>query len=408
MADNSDKKSSQFLWFICVAYATQGIAQHFGLVSQPLDYFMLKGLGKNAADVATLLSLLMLPWMVKPVYGIVSDFFPLFGYRRKSYLSLAYGLAGVFYIAAASAGSFSLLVAALFATAVGMAMGTAIVGGLTLEVGRPTSLTRRYQSIQAACYYSANLLSFLVGGWLCTHLAPGDALRWAAGIAALPSLLAALAAWFLVDEAKSQAAPFGWKTLQKLFSEFRSRGLFLVALFMCCWSFSPGFGTPLYFYETKTLGFSQMFIGQLGAINAFGMFVGAFVFMKYMDRRIKPHTQAVLSILLGTVSTAAYLLLADQTTAVGLEFCRGLANIIAILTMYGLASDVSPKRLESTTIALLIAAYNIAEQLSNVAGAHLYTYTFGESLSPLIVVSAAATLACLVLVPFLPQKDQYL
>lgn len=412
MADQPDKKSSkstsQFLWFICVAYATQGIAQHFGLVSQPLDYFMLKGLGKNAADVAALLSLLMLPWMVKPLYGIVSDFFPLFGYRRKSYLSLAYGLSGVFYIAAATAGSFTWLVAALFTTAIGMAMGTAIVGGLTLEVGRPTSLTRRYQSIQAACYYSANLLSFLVGGWLCTHLVPEGALKYAAAIAAVPSLLASFAAWYLVVEPKSEATKFTRHTIPELFSAFRSRGLFLVALFMCCWSFSPGFGTPLYFYETKVLGFSQMFIGQLGAINAFGMFVGAFVYMKFMDQRIKPRMQTVLAVLLGTVSTAAYLLLASESSAVVLEFFRGVANIIAILTMYGLAADVSPKRLESTTIALLIAAYNIAEQLSNVAGAHLYTYSFGETLSPLIVVSAVATLACLLLVPLLPQNDQHL
>ncbi len=51
MVMQSDKKSSLFLWFIRVAYATQGISRHFGLLSQPLDYFMLKGLGKNAADV---------------------------------------------------------------------------------------------------------------------------------------------------------------------------------------------------------------------------------------------------------------------------------------------------------------------------------------------------------------------
>ena len=121
------KTARSFIWFICIAYMTQGIAQHFGLVSQPIDYFMLKELGKNAADVAALLSLLMIPWMIKPVYGLVSDFCPLFGYRRKSYLALAYGTAAVCYTLAALSGSFSLLVAALFVTALGMATGTTIV-----------------------------------------------------------------------------------------------------------------------------------------------------------------------------------------------------------------------------------------------------------------------------------------
>jgi predicted MFS family arabinose efflux permease len=127
-----------------------------------------------------------------------------------------------------------------------------------------------------------------------------------------------------------------------------------------------------------------------------------------MDRKISPRLQTVVSVLLGTVSTLGYLWLNDAPTAIALELFRGIANIIAILTLYGLASDVSPPKLESTTIAVLIAAYNIAEQLSNVIGAHLYTYTFSEAFAPLIVVSALMTLACLAFVPFLPQKDLHL
>lgn len=68
---------------------------------------------------------------------------------------------------------------------------------------------------------------------------------------------------------------------------------------------------------------------------------------------------------------------------------------------------MSPPDIESTTIALLISAYNIAEQLSNVLGANLYTYTFAESFPKLIAVSALATLACVLLVPLLPQKPAH-
>lgn len=408
MTNQPEQKTARsFVWFICIAYVTQGIAQQFGLVSQPLDYYMLKELGKNAADVAALLSLLMIPWMIKPLYGLVSDFCPLFGYRRKTYLAMAYGVAGVCFVLAALLDSFSLLVAALFVTAVGMSMGTAIVCGLTLEVGRPTSRTRSFQSIQAVCYYSANLASFLVGGLLCTHLAPKAALHSAALIAAAPCLLAAVSSLVLVDEQKAEPERFSASKLKELIKQFRMRGLLLVALFLCCWSFSPGFGTPLYFYETKTLAFSQLFIGQLGAINAFGMICGALFYKKYMDGHLSPRTQAVISVVMGTVSTVAYLWLGSEFSAIILEFFRGGSTIIATLTIYGLAADVSPKKLESTTIAFLIAAYNIAEQVSNVVGANLYTYTFGEAFAPLIVVSALATLACLVLVPFLPQKDQH-
>ena len=405
-AKRADQTRS-FLWFICIAYATQGIAQHFCLIAQPLDYYMLK-LGKNAAEVAAVLSLLMIPWMIKPVYGLVSDFVPLWGYRRKSYLTVAYGLGAAFYSLAAMTGSFNFLVAALLLTATGMAIGTTIVNGLTLEVGRPTSEYRSYQSIQAMCYYLANIFSFLLGGFLCTSMLPYEALRTAAMIAALPCAITAVSAWILIREEPTPRQSFKPSTVFGVIREFKVRGILVVAVFLCFWSFSPGFGTPLYFYETKVIGFTQLFIGQLGAINSLGMFCGAIVFKYAMDRKISPRFQAIISVLLGTASTLGYLWLFNAPTAIGLEFFRGVANIIAVLTLYGLASDVSPPKLESTTIAVLIAAYNIAEQLSNIAGAHLYTYTFSEAFGPLIVVSALMTFAGLVFVPFLPQKDLHL
>jgi hypothetical protein len=39
--------------------------------------------------VTAYLTVLNPPWIIKLVYGIVSDFVPLFGYRRKAYLILA-------------------------------------------------------------------------------------------------------------------------------------------------------------------------------------------------------------------------------------------------------------------------------------------------------------------------------
>ncbi len=400
-------RPSSFLWFICIAYLTQGIAQHFCLIAQPLDYYMLKALGSNAAEVASLLSVLMIPWMIKPVYGIVSDFLPLAGYRRKSYLILAYSLGGCFYLVSALASSFSALIFALFLTATGMAIGTTIICGLTLEVGRPGAQTRTFQSIQAVCYYSASIISFLIGGALCANLVPSVALHCAAAIAAVPCFVTAGSAWWLLRENKSTRTKIDLVALKNVFYQLRARKLLVVALFLCCWSFSPGFGTPLYFHETKTLGFTQLFIGQLGAINSVGMIVGALIFSKCMDRKLGTKTQATISVLIGTVSTFGYLLLASESSAILLEFFRGVANVIAVLTIYGLAADVSPKRMESTSIALLIAAYNIAEQISNVLGANLYSYVFKDGFAELIVVSALATLACMLLVPVLPDKDQY-
>lgn len=405
-AAQSTRKS--FLAYIVIAYATQGIAQHFCLVRQPLEFYMLKSLAMNAAQVAALLSILMIPWMIKPVFGVLSDAIPFAGYRRKSYLTLFYGLSGLCYLVAAAAQSLEFLIAALFLTAMGMAAGTVIICGLTLEVGRPDAETRKFQAVQAVGYYSANIVSFLLGGFLCSRLLPSTALATAATIAAIPCFITSAASWFLVREQKVEKSRVSLAELKTKFANVKFKGLIYVALFMCFWSFSPGFGTPLYFHQTKDLGFSQIFIGQLGALFSVGMIAGAFFYKTFMDKKLSPRAQARVAVLVGATSTLCYLMLGSQISAVCLETFRGFAEMLAILLVYGLAADVSPKEFESTTIALLIAAYNIAEQISINIGAHLYTYVFKDCFSQLIVVSAVATLACWLLIPLLPQKDQYL
>ncbi|MFA6213209.1 MAG: MFS transporter [Candidatus Obscuribacterales bacterium] len=396
-----------FLLYVVIAYLTQGIAQHFCLIAQPLEYYMLKSLSMNAAQVAALLSVLMIPWMVKPIFGILSDSLPLAGYRRKSYLTLFYALSGTCYLISAATQSLNFLIAALFLTALGMAAGTAIICGLTLEVGRPDAETRKFQALQAVSYYSANIGSFLLGGYLCGHLLPSQALSTAAIIASVPCFVTALASWFLVREEKTKRAVPSLTALRASLAPTKFRRLLYVALFMCCWSFSPGFGTPLYFHQTKDLGFDQIFIGQLGALFSVGMIAGALFYRKFLDKKTTPRKQAKIAVIVGTTSTLAYLLLGSPTSAVCLELFRGFAEMLAILLVYGLAADVSPKNFESTTIAILVAAYNIAEQISINVGASLYTYVFESGFSPLIVVSAVATLACWLLIPLLPESDQH-
>jgi len=47
----------------------------------------------NPAQVSLAASINTLPWVIKPVWGIISDTYPFFGYRRKSYL-IFFGVIG--------------------------------------------------------------------------------------------------------------------------------------------------------------------------------------------------------------------------------------------------------------------------------------------------------------------------
>src|SRR5436305_14264668 len=78
----------RLMWFFAIVYVVEGLGQTGGLIAQPLSYFLKEVHGWTAVQVAGYLTLFNLPWVIKPLYGAVSDFVPLLGYRRKSYLIL--------------------------------------------------------------------------------------------------------------------------------------------------------------------------------------------------------------------------------------------------------------------------------------------------------------------------------
>ena len=63
-----------------------------GLIAQPVRS-LLRSWGESPAALGALMALLAVPWTIKPTFGLLSDFVPLLGSRRRSYLLVANGLA---------------------------------------------------------------------------------------------------------------------------------------------------------------------------------------------------------------------------------------------------------------------------------------------------------------------------
>src|SRR3984957_11659822 len=79
---------NRLLLFFGLVYVVEGLGQIGGLIAQPLNYYLKTAQGWTPVQIAAFVSLFNLPWIIKPLYGLISDFVPLFGYRRKSYLVL--------------------------------------------------------------------------------------------------------------------------------------------------------------------------------------------------------------------------------------------------------------------------------------------------------------------------------
>ena len=113
-----------------------------------------------------------------------------------------------------------------------------------------------------------------------------------------------------------------------------------------------------------------------------------------------------LSIVLGTLSAASFLLLADPVSAAIVNFANGVAMMIATIASLTLAADYCPRRAEGFAFAGLMSIMNLADICSSTVGAWLYDHVFDGRLGPLIIVSAASTALALVLVPLLRLDDR--
>jgi MFS family permease len=392
---------SRLMLFFAIVYVVEGIGQaRVGIIFQPLNFF-LKDLGWTPVQVAAYLAVLNFPWIIKPVFGLVSDFVPLLGYRRKSYLIVASLCAIAAYAGIARMNEPSQFALLLVLTSYAMATASTLCGALLAENGQSFHLSSTFVGQQWLWFYIAIMASALVGGQLVEHLPALSALQVAAGVAAVAPIAVILASLFLLDEQKRPVNRDELqRTFQSILAALQSRKLLLIAIFLFLFSFAPGFGTPLYYFMTDELRFSQSYIGVLASITSAGWIAGALVH-RWLLRRMTSKALLYLSIVLGTLSSASFLMLADELTGAIVFFANGAALMIATIATLSLAADYCPRRAEGFAFAGLMSIMNLAEVLAINTGAFLYERVFDSRLAPLIIVSAASMAFAAVLVPLL-------
>ena len=375
-----------------VVYFAQGM---WSLPQQAITYTLKERFAYSAADVATLFSITTVPWLIKPVYGLLSDSVPLFGRRRQSYFLLTSGLAAAAGYGLAALHDYTpLLIAALFMTmGLGLAFTDVLTDALMVENGKRLGLTGGFQAVQWAAVYAAAVVVGVGGGALSER---GE-LHLAFFLSALFPTISLVMACFAIREPRGRSEKGQFRaTWRAIRGSLRSRDLWTVAGFILFFTFSPSLGTPLFYYQMDTLKFSQQFIGMLLSVSAAGSIVGALTYGG-LSRVVALRRLLNLAIGLGVVSTAAYLGYAGRMSAMVIDFSTGCVGMIATLAFLDLAAKACPKQAEATFFALLMSIYNLGTQGSQIVGGWLYG---SVGYASLILISSAFTALCWLIVPF--------
>jgi MFS family permease len=379
---------------LAILFAVVYFAQ--GMWSLPVQTMtlVLKERGLSSSAVADFFLLSTIPWVIKPAYGLLSDFVPLFARRRKSYFLLASGMASAAGLAMALTADHGYWRLALLYTAMGLGLAVVdvLADAVMVETGKPRGLTGAFQSVQWAAISVATLAVGVLGG----YLAHARSMRGAFLLAACFPLVSFAMVLAFLREAPSR---FDRAAVREALGAIRDaathRDMWVVAGFIFLANFNPLFGPSFLYYQTDVLRLDQRFIGLLGSVTACGGIVGAVIYAP-LSRRVPLKRLILFTIGGGAAGTFAYLFYRGPVSASVIDAVYGVLGMLLQLSLLDLAAKSCPPRAEGTFFALLMSILNGSTQLSTNAGGRLYD---ALGFAPLVLISTAMTALAWLLLP---------
>jgi len=363
----------------------------------PLRLFLKDRLGLSAQKVATFTFLTTFAWNVKPIAGILSDAFPLFGTRRRHYMMISAALAALCWFAIGVIPStYQWLVVGAFGANAFMMVASTVMGGLMVEAGRKFRISGRVTSLRQGVQSAVSVGNGLLGGYLATV-----ALGWTVGIATALLLVLSIVALFVLTE----PAHAEWRrdvlghARQQLRTLLRSGPLWAAGLFLALVYVSPGFQTPLLYLQTGVLTFSPSYVGLMETIEGAAGFAGAALYA-VICRRFALRELLIAAIGVNALGTLLYLVYAYQT-APAVHALGGLVAMWSELALMDMAVRATPRGCESLGFSLMMSARNLALGGSDIIGSWLLD-SQGWTFPQLVWLNAGTTALVLVFLPFLP------
>ncbi len=393
--ENQDARRLALIF--AIVYFAQGM---WYLPNLSITFLLKETFGLSAAQTAAFFSITVIPWLIKPAYGLISDFVPLFGRRRKSYFLLTTGLAAATGYALSMLGSYTYWGVAIFFTlmGLGLAFTDVLVDAMMVENGQRLGLTGPFQAVQWASISAASILVGVGGGWLAQN-APLSVTFLLSAIFPVVSL--AIGVWAIREPRVSAVDRHFQETWNAIRGAIGSRHLWIVAGFIFFYNFSPSFGPALIYYSTDILHFSKIFLGTLDSLTYASGIAGAACYFAY-SKSVPFRWLIHFAIGAGVVATLAYLGYMGHVSAVVLALAFGCVGMFIQLTFLDLAAKACPKQAEGTFFALLMSVYNGGVQVSQIVGGGLYDWV---GFTNLILISAAFTALCWFLVPFVKLQE---
>jgi folate/biopterin transporter len=403
---------------ILAVYFVQGI---LGLARLAVSFFLKDELSLGPAAVSALMGIVAIPWMVKPLFGFISDGLPILGYRRRPYLILS-GLLGVvsWVTLATVVETPAAATAAIALGSLSVAVGDVIVDSLVVERARGESVSAA-GSLQALCWGSTSL------GGLITAYFSGSLLQKFSTheiflITATFPLIVSGVAW-LIAETPVAAKP-DWLAVKHQLSQLKAaisqRQIWMPTVFLFLWQGMPTSESAFFYFNTNELHFQPEFLGRVRLVTSLASLIGIWIFQRFLKtvpfRIIFAWSTVIasvlgLSMLILVTHTNRALGIDDKWFSLGDSLILTVMGQIAFMPVLVLAARLCPPGVEATLFALLMSIVNFAGLVSYELGAFIthklgVTDTNFDKLWVLVLMTNLMAMLPLLLLGWLPSEAE--
>ncbi|MEG4021308.1 MULTISPECIES: folate/biopterin family MFS transporter [unclassified Microcoleus] len=399
---------------ILLIYFVQGI---LGLARLAVSFFLKDELGMSPAEVSAMLGVVALPWIIKPVFGFMSDGLPIFGYRRRPYIVLSgllgtsawVGLATIVHTPLAATGAIAL-------SSLSLAVSDVIADSLVVERARKESVTDAgsLQSLSWGAAALGGLITAYLSGSLLQHFSTHTIFL----ITASFPLIVSATAWLIAEEKTNKRTDFEAvkDQLKQLRQAVTQKTIWLPTAFLFILQATPSSDSAFFFFTTNELGFPPEFLGRVRLVTSIAALAGVWLFQRFLKTvpfRVIFGWSTVIATALGMTTLLLVthanraLGIDDQWFSIGDSLILTVIGQIAYMPILVLSARLCPRGVEATLFAVLMSVTNLAGLISHEGGA-LLTHLLGitdrnfDNLWLLIVITNLSTLLPLPFLNWLP------
>jgi len=371
------------VYAIALVYFVQGV---IGLSRLAKDFYLKDELHLDPSETALILSVSQAPWLVKPLWGFLSDSVPVFGYRRKSYLLLCGALGCLGWSSMATwVDSPETALVAFTLGSLSIAFSDVLIDSIVVAKARGEEQGVS-GSLQSLCWAFVAIGS-IVSSYFSGSLIESYGTRFVFGATAMFPLLIAGAST-LVQEKPVPSTAFSregvlgdFKAMtSKIFHVARQREIWAPAFFVFLYQATPSAGSAMFYFNTNELGFSPEFLGRVSLLRAFAALAGVALYNGYL-KRVPLKKMFFWGTILGTaLGSTQLLLISRMNLELGISDKMFALTDTAVLTVLGevsflpvlvLAAKLCPEGVEATFFAALMSLFNAGGMTSEFLGAGL-------------------------------------